>query len=496
MAEGADRRVDGQGMKRPPLWLLALLSLACYLIFALWFPLNPDLHRLPLPDIWTFSPSLLAGLGYLLLLGLLHALYWMAYKSVQRGKVRMGLGWILLIAAIYCLPLVATFPINASDVYAYFIQGRTVTVYGQSPLIVPPAAFPDDPVMGLTGEWTGETSPYGPLWLLSTVGVTLLSGDNLQLGLILLKLMSAAFHLAAGVLIWRYLRDSKPTERAARTLLWAWNPALLLIFVVDGHNDVMMLFWILLGALQVHRGRRWGLVIMVLAPLVKLIGLLPLPFFYIASLRKESGWRARAQLLLCCGAASLGVILLAFLPFGSPVDSILRLVREATGDGGFSPAATLVLSLRRLGLLLPARPIVVAGSFCLILFTLLLLWRAACGRSPLRASADIFVAYLLQAFKFRMWYPAWPFPWLLLDTKGDQRRLSAGLWFLMNAQLSVFVYQHLFRTTLGHDHLPAHWIGVSFVFIGPALATWGAGAIGSRIFRGGYDTSLSCADGK
>ncbi len=53
------------------------------------------------------------------------------------------------------------------------------------------------------------------------------------------------FFLVIGGLIWLALKDVSAPERAGLTLLWAWNPSLLLIFAMDGHNDALMITWLL-----------------------------------------------------------------------------------------------------------------------------------------------------------------------------------------------------------------------------------------------------------
>jgi hypothetical protein len=77
---------------------------------------------------------------------------------------------------------------------------------------------------------------------------------------------------------------------------------------------------------------------------------------------------------------------------------------------------------------------------------------------------------LFQAFKFRIWYASWPLPWLLLDTDGPRGRLTAGIWFLLTAQLSVFVYSHLWHLVFDFEHVWTHLIGVPFTFLLPPLA--------------------------
>ncbi len=461
-------------VKRAPLWLLALVSATGYLLFAFWFPLRSEYHQAPLADVFSFSASLLGGLGYAALVGGLGLLCWQAYRQVLRSPRPPSLGRVLAPAALFCLPLLFTFPINATDVYGYYQFGRIIEHYRENPFDVPPAAFPDDPVMELTGEWAVKITPYGPVWMLAAAGASWLSGDSVQVGLVLLKGMGALFHLAAGGLIWLNLRRAPPAERAARTLLWAWNPALLLIFVVDGHNDVLMLVWLLLGAWLLQRGRHgwWGLVVMVLSPLTKLVGVLPIPFFYLALLRRQPNWRVRLALLAAGGGISLMVAWLAFLPFGSFLPLVRRLAEEASSGGAFSPAALLLLVCYALGLFPETGVITSLGAILLLGSIVWLLWQSWRGRTPLRTAAEVFGAYLLQALKFRIWYPSWLFPWLLLDLSGGRGRLTAGWLFLLNAQLSVVIYGHLWRLLLGPGFLSSHLIGVPFVFLLPLLGAY------------------------
>ena len=149
------------------------------------------------------------------------------------------LTWPRRLLMLLALPLLFAYPINATDVYRYVIRGRVASAYGQSPFVAPPAEFIGDPFMPLAGEWAGETSPYGPLWEVVAAGVTAVSGDNLLLGVVLFKLLALACFLAGGALIWAAAGE-RP-GRVAAALLWAWNPALLLTFALNGHNDALMM---------------------------------------------------------------------------------------------------------------------------------------------------------------------------------------------------------------------------------------------------------------
>jgi len=466
---------------RLPIWLLAALSLAGYLALCWWMPLLPNYDRLPLADVRTFSPSLAGGLLYGLLLIGLFGVYGLAYRQVRCDTRPFPLPLLLLTTGLFILPLLFTYPINANDVYRYVIRGRNTSHYGANPFTTPPGQLPDNPFAAYAGEWQDATSPYGPVWEASAAAVASLSGDSLLGGLLLFKAFTALLHLGVAVLIWLLLREQETAVRAAYTLLWAWNPALLLIFVVDGHNDILMLFWLVLGAWVMRRGRlTTGLLVMLLAPLTKFIGLLALPFFCLAAWRQLPGWRARLWLVGGTAVGGLALVFLTFLPFGSPVTYGQRLLYEATGVPGFSPAVLLFFLAGVVGVP-PSYALLVGlgGAFALaaVGIGLWLLWRAGNGRSPLRGTADIFALYIAQALSFRIWYAAWPFPWLLLDDAAAPSawhtyRLHVGIWFLLTAQLSVLIYGHLRVYALGGSALLAHVIGVPFTFGLPFLLAW------------------------
>lgn len=447
-------------------WLLLGSGIGYFLIFRA-FPLIPYYNSTQTFDIRSFTPSLRLGMLYGLLLIALFGLYGLGYVVIQSKSTLFSLPTLLLTITLLALPLLFTYPYNATDIYRYVIRGRVLAVYGQSQYEQPPSAFPDDPFANFAGEWAAETSPYGPLWELTATAVSALTQDNLLAGLLAFKLLALLCHLAMTALIWHMHGDE--TQRG---LAWLWgaNPALLLIFVANGHNDALMLLWLLLAIFLIGRERfYWGVGVAILAPLTKPIGLLALPFIGLLTWRTKRKWRERVAIT----AVSLFLFILfttfAFLPFGSPLMLVDRLGRELTAGASFSPSALLILLAYDEGLSFSFDTLILTGQIGFGIVALGLIVSSLNGRSPHKSSSDIFAAYLLQAFNFRIWYASWLFPFTLTEDEPEMWRVKTAVYFLLTSQLSVLIYGHLRFYKLDDDLLDTHLIGVLFTFVLPLL---------------------------
>ena len=467
------------------LWISLLLSLVGYIVLSLWFPLRPNYNVSPTLDIRSFAPSLNEALAYALLICLLYALYLLAYRLICVSERGLSLRLILLVGVVLCIPLLFTYPINATDIYRYFIQARITIVHDLNPLSVPPADLVGDPYALLAGEWADVASPYGPLWELVAGTAIRLTPDDLWSSMLIFKGISALTFLGGAAVIWSVLRDKDPAHRSGSAVLWAWNPSLLLIFAMDGHNDSLMILWLLIGWLLILRGRfQLGMIVTFLAPLTKAIGLLPLPIFFVSILRQLPDNRSRVKFIVISAAAGLLLLVIFFLPFGSPLELAERLLEEAQGGLGFSIATMLyAIARERLGITPSLTVVSRISALVFGAFVLYLLWRSWKGRSPLRGAADIFFGYIVQALNFRIWYASWPFPWLIMDGADENNRspastarLGAGLTFLLTVQLSVIIYGHFRKLLLDDSFLKVYQLGVPFTFLLPL-------AVGIYLYR-------------
>lgn len=448
--------------------LPATLSFIGYAGIAFWFPLLPYFNHVPQYDIRSFTESMPMGLLYAAVLVVLFYFYGLIYRALRQSKKQIHLWMLILTIVCFSVPLIFTYPINSTDIYRYIIRGRVKSIYGENQFDVPPNSIPNDGYTPFAGEWADETTPYGPVWELVATAVTAITRNRLGAGLLIFKLIALSLHVGIGWIIWHIQAKQTPLRQRLDTWLWLGNPALLLTFAVHGHNDALMIFWGMLSFLCLQRKRPFlALTFAILAPLTKPIGLLALPFIGLASWQQTNSWRRKGVLLLFSVVMTAVLVTLTFLPFGSPIDLVQRLLRELSSGGGFSILVLIYLYLIEQGVVIGTHTLSTIAQPLFILMTLILIWLTINGRSPKLSITNTFSAYLIQALNFRIWYASWLLPWLIIDEKRSKFWLKTAVFFLLTTQLSVIIYGHLRVYELDGNQLHAHLIGVPFTFILP-----------------------------
>jgi hypothetical protein len=254
--------------------LLAGLSGLIYLlVFTLPFPLLRLYQTIPPVDYTKLTNYSRSGfIVYVLSLAALFALYGGAIRLTMSGgggeqerageRGRWGVGgkiglffFIFVASAILAGILIFSYPVTAIDLFIYAIRSRGWALYGLNPLATPPEALPiADPWLGLAAEWVGAPSPYGPLWEWLSLGAFHLSGGDFLSHLLVLKIVAALAYLGCVWLVYRILQQLQPRWAITGAIAFAWNPLTLLESVQNGHNDIVMIFF-LLAAIWATNGR-------------------------------------------------------------------------------------------------------------------------------------------------------------------------------------------------------------------------------------------------
>jgi hypothetical protein len=217
----------------------------------------------------------------------------------RAGAIAGGVAAALGLTAVLALPNLDT------DVYLYTLYARVLVVHGSNPYLVAPASFPDDPFLPLT-PWIYVTSLYGPVWIVASLLVERLAGDDPVRALFAFRLALFGCGLVTLPVIWRIAGQVNPTYRVAGLVAWGWNP----IVAVYGPQklDTLVTLLVLLGVLAwVERRRPLSLVALTAATLTKVVAA-PLLAVCLLAIKLRPGARALmlgGGVLLCVGALAV-----------------------------------------------------------------------------------------------------------------------------------------------------------------------------------------------
>ncbi|GCE47350.1 hypothetical protein EI42_00880 [Thermosporothrix hazakensis] len=265
----------------------------------------------------SFLPSLLFG-GTLL--GLIF-LYLLAL-SLSRHAGEILRHPLLLLSgstALFGVTLLFLPKLFSDDVFTYMIAGRIITVYGLDPYNTLPAQLPYDPYIHWVISGRNIANIYGPLWFCISALLSLLS-DNPAVSLLLFKGFALLMHLLNTLLVWTILGRIMPRRQFSGTLLYAWNPLVLIELAGNGHSEGLLLLLLLLSVYCYTYKERIvpciaAFLIFGLAISTNLIALLLAPLFLWFDVRHE---RVLLQAFLAFCRRLVLVLLPAFclfLPF-------------------------------------------------------------------------------------------------------------------------------------------------------------------------------------
>ena len=389
--------------------LMALLSGLIYFFLLVWPTSILEYYDQPRLDTLYFVRNRPYNQVRLLLAYLsLGGLYVWGWRAARQAQGRLAWG-IVLVGALVCgFLLLFLYPFDAADIFDNIMHGRILGIYGENPFIVTGVQFPKDPFYSYMA-WKKFPSAYGPLWELLAGGVARLAGDDIVANVFVFKLLPGIFWLLSLVVVALYLRSTAPGQALAGVFLLAWNPVVLFETWGNGHNDMTMVFWILLGAWLIMR-RRYLLAILALlaGALSKFVPVLLLPAAGLIALRDIHGFWPRAKFLLSAVAAGLLLLWIAYQPFWIGLET-LNIQRRANLFTTSLPAVAhnwlYIIDQRAAEWVSP----VALGLT--VVFVAWRSWRALrdrCTGNFVEAAFDILAFYLLvTCLWFQQWYTLW-----------------------------------------------------------------------------------------
>ena len=174
-------------------------------------------------------------------------------------------------------PLLLSVPVFSRDTYSYLAQGALLRD-GLDPYVVGPVENPNVLLDNVSPIWTTTTAPYGPAFILVAKFVTMLVGDNVVAGTMVLRLCMLP---GLALLIWAAPRIARHIGTNGAAALWicALNPLVIIHLMGGVHNEMLMVGLMMAGiALTMQRRPVPGVALVAVGVAVKATAGLALPF--------------------------------------------------------------------------------------------------------------------------------------------------------------------------------------------------------------------------
>ncbi len=178
----------------------------------------------------------------LLYLSLILPVITYGYTLTRAGDSKRDIGWPIFYILIVFLALTPSFLSN--DSAFYFIVVRNWLEFGANPQLIAPNQIVDNPWLTEIGPilWLQYPTLYGPLFSPLLAPIFALGLSLTASTLVYKSLMAIIFTLA--ILLFYQLSKERKDAKALLFSLAA-NPALLINFILEGHNDLFLILFLI-----------------------------------------------------------------------------------------------------------------------------------------------------------------------------------------------------------------------------------------------------------
>lgn len=243
-----------------------------------------------------------------------------AWVRLGRLTLRGGvtLAGLRLTVLMWTVPLLLSVPLFSRDAYSYIAQGALLRD-GFNPYKVGPVANPGVILDNVSTVWTTTPAPYGPAFMLTAKTVTMIAGDNVVAGTLLMRVA-----MLPGLLLtlWAVPRLARYLGGNPAVAIWlaVLNPLVLIHLIGGVHNEVLMVGLMTAGlVLALQRHHAAGIAVVTVGLAVKATAGVALPFIvwiWMVHLREdatESGTTPAHPLVLFARTAIPGVAVFAIV---------------------------------------------------------------------------------------------------------------------------------------------------------------------------------------
>lgn len=381
---------------------------------------------------------------------------------IKKRDIIKNIKQVLIFSGVLGIIFAFSVPWNSSDIFYYMGVGEINSKYGQNPYYVTIRQFckenqdimEQDTILkqGNMNYWANTTVVYGPIAQFIFSSITKVSFKNVDICLILFKIFNLIIHILNCFIIY------KITKKLKFSIIYGFNPYVLLEFMGMVHNDIIVVFFMLLSLYFLLKKKMLlpSIAFLAIATGIKYFTILLLPLIILYYYKDEEKIWKRILRCIQYGVIFMVIFLLEYAIYFRNFDIFIAMLvqTERFCKSIYSAIFALLKSNNVKNLVIFGRKItsgefvhlvrnIVLGIFVIsyIKFGIDLLFMKKMSISKaLRKYNFRLVLFILALSNFQQWYLLWLFatlPW----QKSNTIRNIIGLSTASQIANSIYMYK-------------------------------------------------------
>lgn len=271
------------------------------------------------------NDGIIASIFGAIIFAVLLILSFLIYLKLIKHSNEFNMKKLFLSIALVGFVFLIALPNTSTDVFYYMGTGRVLEEYGQNPYYYTIEEIlienSEDIILRNSGTWKSETSIYGPVWVIICFIFNKICFNSATLLLYIFKISALILHIANCFLIY------KITKKKKFVVLYGFNPLVLIEFMINCHNDIYLLFFVLMAIYFLKNRKNIWLTLMMLAISVgiKHLTLILVPIFVLYYLQDK---KVEKKIWYIALYAIFFIVLLyiMYLPFINRISEVFSII--------------------------------------------------------------------------------------------------------------------------------------------------------------------------
>ncbi|MCK5269044.1 MAG: hypothetical protein KAR07_12765 [Spirochaetes bacterium] len=310
-----------------------------------------------------------------------------------------------------------------------------------------PINFPNDQLINLIQKKSiNESLVYGPLWLIISAFPTILANGTVFFGVLFFKLLAILFNIGTCFFVFKIIKQIKPDYKYLGTMLYAFNPLILFEVANNGHNDIAMMFFVILSIFVWLKKKYYlSLILLICAVLIKLVSILLLPIFILITLNEIVGLNKKIKFFI---NSAIIFCAIAALIYGAIPDMFSGINRQfetiSLAYASFLPLILIAITKGANIILIKKISYAVFIILYAAVLALIFFHKKSGVSNLVKYYFAAFLLYFLTAnFSFMQWYFLWMLPLVIILGRYKITMLITA-FALISYSFFVYLFSYLF----------------------------------------------------